>query len=328
MFVAYLDGWMGIHMQQFAQGFTKLGHEVRLLNYKQMERGFLFFNKSQKAKHERRHNSLRKEVKAFKPDMIVFVIAHLKFDFAFIKSFFKGKIVVYDMDGPGWNCYKSLDWINDIDQLLTVSKVTQRGLKEQGVDSKYLAHGVDTDYYRPLELSDAEREFYGSTLSFVGRPTPRRVRMFSQVADRGLVLWGRRWSRVKECPDLSLRKLPRSKKDIIGGNVVKIYSSSDMMLNILREPLNDPPTIMSLQVFLVPACGTCLLTEWVEELEGEFDLEKELLAFRSEEEFKELAIKYSVDKKQLKLIGENGRKRCLADHTHEKRAEQFLSFFS
>ncbi|MFA6716399.1 MAG: glycosyltransferase [Victivallaceae bacterium] len=326
LFVAFLDGWMGIHIRQFAAGFASLGHEVKLLDYKRMERGWNPFARSPEAKHELRHRALEKETSDFQPDMIVFVIAHLKFDFARIKSFYKNSIAVYDMDGPGWKCYDSLEWTKDVDLLLTVSRVSRRSLKEKGIHAEYLARGVDTAYYRPLELNRKDAAFYGSSLSFVGRPTDRRVRMFSGIADRGLTVWGRRWSRPEECPPGSLRKTARSKKDIIGDDVVKIYSSSDMMLNILREPLNDPPTIMSLQVFLVPACGTCLLTEWVEELEEAFEPGKELLVFKSEDEFKEQVLKYSGNKELLTEIGANGRKRCLNDHTHEKRAAELLGF--
>ena len=326
MFVAYLDGWMGIHIKQFGTGFAKLGHDVKMLNYKQMERGLNPFSRSPKAKHTLRHRSLEKEVKSFQPDLIIFVIAHLKFDFAYIKSFFKGSIAVYDMDGPGWKCYDSLDWIKNVDLMITASRVSQRFLLENEIHAEYLPDGVDVNYYHPLKLSRKEKEFYGAPLSFVGRPTTRRVRMFSNIADQGLVLWGRRWARANECPVEALRKLPRCSKDIIGDNVVKIYSSSDMMLNILREPLDDPPTIMSLQVFLVPASGTCLLTEWVEELEEAFEPGKELLSFKTEDEFKELVLKYSTDRDELIKIGENGRKRCLSDHTHEKRVVELLEF--
>ena len=326
MFVAYLEGWMGIHIKHFAAGFTSLGHEVKLLDYKRMEHSWNPFIRSKEAKQKFRHRSLEKEVKAFQPDLIIFVIAHLKFDFAYLKSFFKGTIAVYDMDGPGWKCYDSLEWIEDVDLMLTASRVSQRFLKENGISSEYLPDGVDTNYYRPLKLSPEEENFYSAPLSFVGRPTARRIRMFSSVTEQGLVLWGRRWSRPKECPVEALRQAVRSKKDIIGDNVVKIYSASDIMLNVLREPLNDPPTIMSLQVFLIPASGTCILTEWVEELEEAFEPGRELLAFKSEDEFRELVLKYSADKKQLAAIGENGRKRCVADHTHKKRAEQLLHF--
>ncbi len=96
------------------------------------------------------------------------------------------------------------------------------------------------------------------------------------------------------------------------------------MVNMLREPLDKPPTIMSLQVFAVPSCGTCLLTEWVEELEDAFEPGKELLAFKSPDEFAELAARYSKEPDLFKEIGENGRKRCLAEHSHQMRAIELV----
>ncbi|MDD5727629.1 MAG: glycosyltransferase [Victivallales bacterium] len=328
MFIAGLDGWMGIHMRHFAAGFINLGYEVRLLDYRRMGRNRNPFARSAEARDALRRRSLEKAVKAFQPDLVIFVIAHLKFDFAWLKSFFRGAVLVYDMDGPGWKCYEQLDWIRNIDLLLTVSRVSQRMLRAEGVAAEYLAHGVDCNYYCPLELGRRDEEFFGAPLAFVGRPTARRVRMFSGIADRGLVLWGRRWSRAAECPSGILRKSQRSGKDIIGADVVKIYSGSDMMLNVLREPLDDPPTIMSLQVFLVPAAGTCLLTEWVEELEEAFEPGRELLTFTSEAEFREQVMKYSRDREALNKIGDNGRKRCLADHTHEKRAAKIIELIA
>ncbi len=67
-----------------------------------------------------------------------------------------------------------------------------------------------------------------------------------------------------------------------------------------------------------------MLTEWVEELEEMFEPGKELLTFRNEDEFKELAKKYSKDIAAARQIGMAGRKRCAADHTHEKRAEYII----
>ena len=328
MFVAPLEGWMAFHMEHFANGFVKLGHNIKMLNYKKMERTCNPFARSAKAKHQRRHRKLEREIKEFQPDLILFVIAHMKFDFAWLKSFYRGNVVVYDFDGPGWKLYDSLEWMNNVDLLVTASRLSQRELKTQGFNSAYLPSGVDTDYYRPLDLSDQDKKSFGSPVAFVGRPTPRRVDLFSSIADKGLILWGRRWSRAKECENDTLRSLQRSKNDILGDDVVKVYCSSDMMVNVLREPLNDPPTIMSLQVFIVPSCGTCLLTEWVEELEECFEPGKELLAFRTPEEFKELTERYSVDKKALIEIGTKGRERCLAEHTHDKRAVQFLQFIN
>lgn len=56
---------------------------------------------------------------------------------------------------------------------------------------------------------------------------------------------------------------------------------------------------MRLQAFYVPSTGTCLLTEWVEELEEAFEPGKELLSFRTEQEFHELASKSDSGRRRI-----------------------------
>ena len=324
LFIGYLEGWMGVHMRQFAAGFDHIGHQSLLYDYKKLENSWNFFDQSPQARATRFIRRLKNIVTEHKPEMIFFVIAHFRFDIQSVREFFKGRLVVYDMDGPGWKPYCSMEWAESIDMLFTVSKVSLRNLPDNKINTAYLAHGVDAEYYSPLKLSDRELKYYGSPISFVGRPCPRRVRMLGEIADMGLTLWGRRWSRSKECNNPDLWKCNRVKKDIIGKSVVDIYNASGLSVNILREPLNDPPTILSLQTFAVPSCGTCLIQEWVEELEEMFEPGKELLTFRNEDEFKELAEKYTRDVAAARQIGMAGRKRCVADHTHEKRAEYII----
>jgi spore maturation protein CgeB len=317
-------GWMGLHLAQFSAGFNRIGHEAMVCDYGKLESNWFSLCYSADVKNELRHRQLKKVIAEFKPDIAFFIIANLKFNFSKIREYYKGKIAVYDMDGPGWKCYEKLEWIKEIDILFTASKISLRDLRKQQFDAVYLADGVDVDYYSPINLSQDEIKYYGSAISFVGRPTPRRVHMLREIADLGLSVWGRRWSRQNECNDPVLWRCNRVKKDIIGKNVVKIYNASGLSVNILREPLNDPPTIMSLQVFIVPASGACLLTEWVEELDEMFEPGKELLTFRNEDEFKELAMKYTRDVVTARQIGMAGRKRCMAEHTHEKRAEYII----
>lgn len=324
LFIGHDTGWLGLHLAQFATGFKRIGHETMICDYRKMESSLLPWHGSDEAKNERRHRQLKKIIAAFKPDILLFIISGLKFSFPAIREYYKGKIAVYDMDGPCWDCYQSLNWIGEIDRLFTASKVSLRDLQQQQLEAVYLAHGVDVDYYSPGNLSPGEIKYYGSPVSFVGRPTPRRIAMLGAIADSGLTVWGRRWRRPKDCKDPVLWQCNRVNKDIIGKNVVKIYNAAGVFVNILREPLNDPPTIMSLQVFTVPATGTCMLTEWVEELDEMFDPGKELLTFRTCDELKELTGKYARDITAARQIGTAGRKRCVAEHTHEKRATQII----
>lgn len=320
--------WMGIHLHQFAAGFKQIGHHVRLADYRKMEQSWAPFGLPKSMLERRRHRTLEKILSQFQPDLTIFITARPRFNFAAIREYYNALIVVYDFDGPGWKCYESLDWIEQIDLLCSVSRISQRKLQERGIQCAYLPHGVDIDYYQPIQLEASESAFYASPISFVGRPTPRRIKLLEGISDLDLILWGRRWSKKRDCPSPLLRTLARSSQDVIGKEVVKIYAAANLFVNILREPLHDPPTILNLQAFSVPSTGTCLLTEWVEELEEAFEPGKELLSFRTKQELKELVKKFHRDKAAAQTIGQAGRKRCEAQHTQTKRANQLLAFLS
>lgn len=328
--VGRCDGWMNIHVQHLCDGFRKLNQEVCLLDYRECKsKAFplLPFVKNEKVQVRRQTEALKRHIQDVKPDMILLLTAHLMFDHSELRRSFSGSIVFYDMDGPAHSCYaQQLDWIREIDFLFTVSRVTQRQLVGQGFDNvHYLPHGVDTDYYRPITLTAAEINRFSSPLSFVGRPTPRRIAHLETLSDDGLVLWGSRWSQGTLRDDQRLFPCVREDENVIGEDLVKVYAASTVFINILREPFVQMPTIMSLQVFAVPATGGCLLTEWVEEIEEAFEPGVELLTFKNADDFRETALYFSRDREAARKIGDAGRKRCLAEHTHAHRAEEILS---
>ena len=322
--ITRLDGWMNTHFSHFGEAFNKSGNNVKLINYRILDKSLLSVFLGEEAKFKLRNERLEKIVKSYAPDIIIFIISGLKFHFEALKNYYKGLVIVYDVDGPGASYYNDLRWTQSIDFLFTVSKFMQRVVEQKGYNIFYLPHGVDSNFYKKIDCNIVTREKFGSTVSFIGRPTPRRVKLLSEITDYGLKLWGRRWSRKDECKNLKLRTCNLAKCDIFEKDVVKVYNCSDLYVNILREHLVTKPTILSLQSFAVPSCETCLIQEWVEELDEAFENGKEILSFKTKEEFTELVKKYSRDKETAKKIGEAGRKRILNCHTHELRAKELF----
>jgi spore maturation protein CgeB len=153
------------------------------------------------------------------------------------------------------------------------------------------------------------------------------VELLAPLAEKGLLVWGKRWSKKPWKSD-SFKPCIRDKQNIEGDEVVACYRATDVLVNISREPFVDPPTTLNLQVFHVPATGTCLLTEKVVELEDAFELEKEVLAFKSPEELVEKALKYSRDLDAAQRIAEAGRRRCEAEHSMAHRAKKLLAYYN
>ena len=100
------------------------------------------------------------------------------------------------------------------------------------------------------------------------------------------------------------------------------------MINVLQEPLDEFQTILSLQCFAIPSTQGCLCAEWVEEFPESFEEGKEVFTFRTKEELSELVPRILKDKDLVRKVGEAGRKRCLAEHTHTHRAEQILKILA
>ncbi len=317
---------MGTHLSHFSDGFRSLGHVVHVADYRLWDkRGFdlsaLIHPDS--ARMRRQTMQLKRLLGELKPHVLVVVPARKIFDFDSIRESFPGKIIFYDMDGPASSCFENgLEWIRKVDLLLSVSPVMVKRLVRSGFDNvEYLAHGVDTNYYCPISPSPEEKVRFGSPVAFVGKPSERRAEYLEAIADLGLTVWGKRWAQKPYSYNPVLSSCSKEKVNILREDLIKLYRSTVVMTNILREPLMD---IMNLQVFSIPATGTCLVTEWVEEIEDSFDLGNEILAFKTVDDFRETVAMVVNDTKRAMKIGEAGRKRCMAQHTHSHRARMIL----
>lgn len=329
--ISRLDGWMGLHISHFSNGFVELGHNVDLVDYHSWDkRAFpLLPGKSKESfRIKIQTNMLINYLRVKKPDIVIIIAANHMYDYKAVKDSYHGKIIFFDMDGPAAEFYKKdTSWINQIDMMLSVSRQTERTLAGMGYNNvRYIPHGVDTNYYSPLEINDSEKLFYGSKLAFLGRPDKRRFEYLKKISKFNLTVWGSRWSKKPYINNDAIKSCIRSDKNVAGLEVVKLYQSASVMTNILRDPLSVFNTVMSLQVFSIPSCGACLLTEWVEEIPESFEPGREILTFSGIDDFVEKSQRYSSDTKQARAIGEAGRKRCLAEHTHKKRAEKILGF--
>ena len=324
-----LDGWMGLHISHFSDGFIMLGHEITLIDYHSWDRQvFSLYSNEKKARLRQKGqtDNLKTYLLQNKTDMVIVVTARLIYDFSELRASYPGIIVFYDLDGPDFEGYqKNLQWIKEIDLLLTVSKSSLRSLVNKGHSNVcYLSHGVNTDYYAPHVMTLKETEYFRAPVAFLGRPTPRRAEYLRAITTEGLVVWGAQWSRKPYSDNENIKQCIRSRKNVEGMDVVKLYQSTGMLLNILREPFIGTSTIMNLQVFSGTSTGRCLLTEWVEELPEAFEPDTEILTFKNLDEFVEKVKRYSRDVSAAEKIGSAGRKRCIAEHTHRHRAFRIM----
>ena len=313
------SGWLGLHLSHFCAAFQRRNIEVIRADYHRMGRFLGFLKVAGDA--ERRNRALEEMVRRHRPDAILFV-SNWNFDIPRLRSYFNGIIAVYDYDGPRRRTPEDCHALHDqkIDLFFTVSRWMQRTLKERGMETVYLPHGVDTDYYAPRGVDPR----FSSPLSYIGRATDRRVELCSGVRKYGLALYGKRWSSYPMCRKAEWRDCIRMKRDVVGEELVDIYNSSDAVLNVLQEPLDKFHTVLGIQCFAVPSAAGCLIAESVEELPEVFEPGKEVLTFETPEELDMWAKKCTAEPAFAKAVGQAGRLRCLAEHRWDSRVDAFL----
>jgi spore maturation protein CgeB len=113
----------------------------------------------------------------------------------------------------------------------------------------------------------------------------------------------------------------------------KIYSNSSLSLNIteLRNTyvLRNPIHKIHLRTFEIPMCGGLEIASYTEELAGYFDDEKEIILYKSEEEFISKA-KFHLDPKNERIcleIKQKARKRAESEHTWMNRFQKVFKEF-
>ena len=100
-----------------------------------------------------------------------------------------------------------------------------------------------------------------------------------------------------------------------------LYSNSAINLNITVPQIRDS---FSHRAFEIPACGGFLLSDYRPEAESFFDLDSEIVCFKSQSELRDKANYYLRQPKERQRIAENGRKRVLAEHTYTHRIKQMI----
>ncbi len=168
---------------------------------------------------------------------------------------------------------------------------------------EHLCACADPDEHRPVELTADDREPYAADVSFVGTQHPDRVTMLDALTEWDLRVYGVGWDGVDEPLKRCVRAEP-----VYGLKRTKVYSAGRVSINV-----QGPHMVAGedFRVFEVAACGGASFSMFEPDLVRCFDpddLRKKLRHFLSNPD-------------ELDAIRGAGRRRVLAEHTYDDRAE-------
>jgi spore maturation protein CgeB len=108
-----------------------------------------------------------------------------------------------------------------------------------------------------------------------------------------------------------------SKPPLYGFEMFKVLFHSKIGFNYHGQVAGDYAANMRL--FEVTGVGSCLITDWKKNLNDLFEIDKEVVAFKSAEECVEKVKWLLNNPKEREAIAKAGQQRVLKDHTLESR---------
>jgi spore maturation protein CgeB/Tfp pilus assembly protein PilF len=191
----------------------------------------------------------------------------------------------------------------------------------------YLPLACEPAIHQPWHADPAEHQNYRCQLGFMGSPYLNRLRVFDQLTQYSLGVWGQGWDQHDLSPALKAC-VREGNRRITPEESVKIYSSADIIINLHSSPfvdgINPDGDFVNPRTFEIAACAGFQLSDNRKELAPLFSLNDEIVVFRS---FAELVnqIDYWLAHPHLRReVSRKAQARACRDHTYKHRAMEIL----
>ena len=303
----------------FRDELVTLGHEVQTFAYRR--RNPLYTNRSTKTAYQalilRR---LERMAVAFRPDIVLVLkggpvggeLIHR------VKARTGALFLNVFPDNP--LLMMPFEHIEPYDIFFTKERYALRQLQLVGLRNLYyLPLYCVPAVHHPVEVPPAETAKLAGVAALVGRHYPYRERFVRELADRPVRVWGPGWDRVK---DARVRAVVAG-RGVWGRAKLTIYSGAPVSLNP-HHPLNDIVGV-NIRTFELAAAGACQIVDLKDELSPLFKPGEEVVAYRDLNELRRQLDYHVAHPDEARAIGENARRRALAEHTLRHRIEEILA---
>jgi spore maturation protein CgeB len=309
-------GHMGV---DFADELRARGHDVRLFAYRR-DNPF-YKNRGSKAVYQRLIlRRLGRAVTGWRPSLVLVIKGGpIPPDFiARVRRRADTLFLNYFPDNPLWMI--PFECIEAYDLFFTKERYALRCLRQVGLTNlHYLPMYCVPAIHHPVALTPEDRERYASPVSFVGSRYPYRERFVRELAGYPVRLWGAGW---QEATSPEVRRMVAGPA-VWGRAKLAIYSGSTLSLNH-HHPMNDIVGVNT-RTFELAAAGACQVVDLKDDLGALFKPGEEIVAYRDLPELRRQLDFYLAHPDETRAIGENARRRALAEHTLRHRIEEMLA---
>ncbi len=194
----------------------------------------------------------------------------------------------------------------------------------------HLPLAAHQELFRPMAVPEA----YRTDVCFIGVAFWNRVKLFDHIApylkNKKVLLAGSLWNRMERFSDVSAYvrdgwiEVPET---------VKYYNGAKIVINVHRtpEPLSDNKNThgwgaesVNPRTFEIASCGTLQLTDQRPELPDHYDVNSEVISFRTAEELMDRIEYYLRHEEERLWVAARSYKRTRAQHTFLHRVGYLL----
>ncbi len=193
----------------------------------------------------------------------------------------------------------------------------------------YGLHNERIEYLEKIVNSNIDMAFYGNLEStnriFLKRSFSQTIRLLNKlsldfIVDNISILNKHKLHAQADIKFYSNKLKERVEDPVFGMNMYKVLEKANICFNIHGDIAGK--CAGNLRLFEATGIGTCLVTDWKENMKDLFDLENEVVTYKSVEECID-KVKWLMDNPdEMRRIAQAGQRRTLKDHTIEKRVEK------
>lgn len=303
----------------FGEGLRALGHEIRYFDYDRRPAWLSAMPKAlrgswwEAAYLAAVNETLLDMAKAFRPDMFL-CVKGLQLHPETIREIGRsGAVTVgYWIDDP-LDHQRSLKNAAAYNLYLTNDRGSVPTYHAEGVtQARYMPSAADPELFHPL--NGVEKT---TGISFIGTRSELRESILFALQDLSPVIYGPGWQKRSKIAKQLLRP------ETFGDGINRVFNESRINLNI--HNWFGVGTAMNLRLFEVPAARGFLLTDWVAEIDEQFEEDRHVVCWRSVEELRDKACYYLERESECNRIALAGYQHVLSKHTYLQRAHALIA---
>ena len=179
----------------------------------------------------------------------------------------------------------------------------------------YLPFAVDLKPFEKVKISEEDRQRYSCDICFVGAKYPEREELLTSVKDLNIKIYG--WKDWESSPLASYYHGPLNLAES-----VKAYRCAKICLN---TNINPPINGVNAKTFEIAAAGGFQLSDYRKDIDGLFEVGKEIEIFHDPLQFREKVEFYLKNTDLREQIAAAAQSRVMKDHTMGKRVREILN---